>query len=52
MSRQAQFDQALTALHDAALGNTEWSRAMAALDDACRVDGSHITIVGNADSSS
>ena len=52
MSRQDQFDQALTGLHDAALGNTEWSRAMAALDDACRVDGSQIAIVGNADSSS
>lgn len=45
MRRQDRFDQAILALHDAALGDGDWHVANAALQNACFADASHIGIV-------
>ena len=39
------FERIVAKLHEAALGHTRWPSALALIDDACEMHGSHVAIV-------
>ena len=45
MDQQDRFDRAVESLHEAALGNAQWSETSALIDRACGWKGSHLVIV-------
>ena len=49
LAKAYRFERIVAALHDAALGQAGWPNALALIDDACGMQGSHLAIFGAED---